>query len=167
LRDYVIYRYGPINCSIESYNEDDAFESFLVETIYRGIPIFLGLTISVVGYVKIMRRIKDLPRSDFEEMDFKVSSLLWYPVGLILIFSPTLIEPILKLIIKETPTWIMVIRIGVPHSIGFINAIMYILLRKLYFKVNVNYQVMSEEYDKESFSLDTSVYSHMSSHYQH
>ena len=162
--DYVIYKYGPINCSIESY-QGDLFTNFIIAGIYRGVPIFLALVISIVGYIKIMRKLKEIPRTSMEESEFQVSRLLWYPVGLIVIFVPTLIEPIVKLFIEELPTWFMAIRLGVPHSIGFINAIMYIILRKLYFKVNNNYQV-AIEYEKDSFSLDASLISHMSETYQ-
>lgn len=130
MHDYIVYKQGPINCAISYDEQSDRVNLVLIELIYRALPIIIGLVVSVVGYLKIVAKMRELPQTYTSEIG--IYKLLWYPIGLIIIFSPTLLDPVISALISDKPVWYRAIRIFIPHSIGWINAVMYISLRKLY-----------------------------------
>ena len=98
----------------------------------------VGLIVTVVGYLGALRQIKkwqagsDIERRLINQLDLASYKLLWYPAVSILIFLPSAVDPIVSIFIPEKPFWIRALRMALPHSIGFTNALVYILMRKLY-----------------------------------
>lgn len=132
--------------------------------IYRGLPILIGLIISVVGYIRIVAKMRELPPTYTNEIG--IYKFLWYPIGLIVLFTPTLLDPVITMFMNDRPVWYLAVRMFIPHSIGFVNALMYVLLRKLYQTQNKRKQSEMSAMmfkDDETFtqqSLMTSSFNH-------
>ena len=133
--NYIQFSYGPVNCSIASKGNIEKFNMLLIEMIYRGFPITLGLIFTIAGYLSAIKAVKELPEEIVRQMNFNPYNLLWYPAVLILIFLPSVIDPIVTIWTVYRPTWVRALRMAIPHSIGFSNAVVYVILRKLYQKV--------------------------------
>lgn len=74
----------------------------------------------------------DLPKAYLDQLGFHTSHLVLYPLVLNIALLPSIIDTTVAVYIYPPPYWLMVLEIGISHSIGFINAVMYIHLRKLY-----------------------------------
>ncbi len=98
----------------------------------RGIPVLLGLTIVLISYLKALRQVSQLPPLLVKRMNFASHKLLVYPIALMLVFLPSLADQILQIYDENRPLWITIMRVGITHSIGFINAMVYVVLRDLY-----------------------------------
>jgi len=144
--------------------KSDRLNLFLIEMIYRGLPILIGLIISVVGYIRIVAKMRELPPTYTNEIG--IYKFLWYPIGLIVLFTPTLLDPVITMFMNDRPVWYLAVRMFIPHSIGFVNALMYVLLRKLYQTQNKRKQSEMSAMmfkDDETFtqqSLMTSSFNH-------
>jgi len=130
--DYVIYSFGPTNCTISSASDAAKFDMLMVEMGYRGFPIIIGITVTLVGYLKAIRTIKEISEELGQEMDMSIYQLLWYPFVLMITFLPSVIDPIVTIYTSERPVWVRAVRMGIPHLIGFTNAVVYIIMRGLY-----------------------------------
>jgi len=106
--------------------------SLLFFMIYRGLPIILALLTISRGYIYTIGEVNKLPESLVRQLNFKPYKLLVYPIVLILTFVPSLIDQIWNIFDENRSIWVVILRVAVTHSIGFINALMYILLRELY-----------------------------------
>jgi len=163
---------GPINCSVESVKEASMRSRLVVEMLYRGVPIMVGLVVTVIGYLGALRKIRNWQKSSgierrlINQLDLSSSKLLWYPAASILIFLPSAIDPIVDIFSDERPLWVRALRMAIPHSIGFTNALVYIVLRKLYLNPTKpnrasRKQTISEEFSDKSNSSPLSSQSYV------
>ena len=98
---------------------------------------------------------KDLPTDILKQMNVSMYKLLCYPLALFIVFIPHQINQFMELT-SVTPLWMTAIYLGLTHSIGFINAVVYRAQKKTYensddklkFELSVN---LSNNYD-ESFA---------------
>ena len=124
--------------------------------IYEGLPVIIGFTATFIQYLLAIKEVKQLPKPILESMGFNIYRLLLYPCVLILSFVPCIIDDVTNLVgdITDKRLDIRVMRLLISNSIGFINAILYGIQRKLY-KVEdeVNY-----DYDSETLSRGSSKY---------
>jgi len=125
---------------------------------YNGIPIILGLAIILIGYLRIIYKIKRLPITIREQIDLNMYSLLIYPAVLVITFLPSIIDHIVGIFHPERPVWVTALRMSITHSIGFINAVMYIRLRNLNQKKKKN----SFAETPSGFDMDSSSVSSLS-----
>ena len=130
--DYVIYSFGPTNCTISSATDAAKFDMLMVEMGYRGLPIILGIAVTLFGYLSAIKTLKEISEELGQEMNMSVYQLLWYPFALMITFLPSVIDPIVTIYTSERPVWVRAVRMGIPHLIGFTNAVVYIRMRGLY-----------------------------------
>jgi len=163
---------GPINCSVESVKDASMESRLAVEMLYRGVPIMVGLIVTVIGYLGALKKIRNWQKSSgierrlINQLDLSSSKLLWDPAASILIFLPSAIDPIVDIFNVERPLWVRALRMAIPHSIGLTNALVYILLRKLYLNPTKpnrasRKQTISEEYSDKSNSSPLSSQSYV------
>ena len=104
----------------------------VVRIIYEAIPICLGLIITLVGYIKAIKRIRELPQHIIDQMDIGVYKLLWFPLILFISFVPSMMNNMIGIFVSNIPPWVSGLHLGLTHSIGFTNAVVYGYQRKLY-----------------------------------
>lgn len=131
-RGLIMADYGPLNCSISPNFSSSKFMQFLFYMLFRGIPILLGLIITFESYRRAIREAKKLPPVLIEQMDWSIYNLLWYPCSLMITFAPSLLDQFVSIYAPNRPIWVTALRVGITHSLGFINALLYITLRGLY-----------------------------------
>jgi len=145
-REYVIFSFRPTNCTIAGIpNPDAKLNMFLVEVAYRAVPIILGITVTLYGYLKAIKTLKEISKQLGQEMDMSVYKLLWYPFVLMMIFLPSVIDPMIDIYTRERPIWVRAFRMMLPHSIGFANAILYTVMRGLYQDPQQNNVIYDDE----------------------
>jgi len=111
----------------------------MVEIIYEAFPCFCLGVITLGAYIMAIKKMKELPKELLSTMDIKIYKLLWYPAVLWITFMPTAAENIFRLFFEaSSPAALIVLRILVPHSIGFTNAIVYGLQSRLNRKIYSN-----------------------------
>jgi len=160
--DYLSYSLGPVNCSVGPPNDLPKMSMLLVEMLYRGFPITIGLIVTLFGYLSAIKMIKQISEECGQQMDMSVYQLLWYPFISLVIFLPSVLDPIVAIYIEERPIWVRALRMGIPHSIGFTNAALYIIMRGLYQQpldeVEPEDKTDSESYCKErTNSIDNAL----------
>ncbi len=112
--------------------------------LHEGIPLLAGFIITLRAYRYAMKQIQELPVRILQEMSVPVRGLLWYPALLLIIFIPSLIDKIWALYNPFRPVWIQTLYLCLTHSIGFINALVYGVQRKLY-AARDSYQSLANE----------------------
>ncbi len=121
----------------------------IVRVIYEAIPICVGLIITLVGYTKAIRKIRELPQHIVEQTEIGVFKLLWFPLVLFVTFVPSMVNNFIGIFIHDIPPWVTGLHLGFTHSIGFTNAIVYGFQRKLYKTKYETYISSSLIYDSE------------------
>jgi len=121
----------------------------IVRAIYEAIPILAGLIITLIGYIKAIKRIRELPQHIVEQTEIGVYKLLWFPLVLFVTFLPSVVNNFIGIFIKDIPPWVCGLHLGLTHSIGFTNAIVYGFQRKLYKTKYETYISSSLVYDSE------------------
>ena len=121
-----------MNCSLVPNPACSADEKFVVVMLCRGCPIMLGLIIIFKGYYNTIRELQNLPEGILIEMDYNIYKLLWYPTVLLVVFTPSVIDQLVAFYNPGRPIWLTMLRVGITHSLGFYNCIMYVMMRKLY-----------------------------------
>jgi len=138
----ISYKNGRLMCWI-SVTHKDASVAFklLVVAIYGGLPVFLGIVISIIGYSFAIKRVKQLPEEVLEALEINVFKLLWYPAILFLTFAPSVANALIQNYRgTQTGPTVEAIYLTLTHSIGFINALVYGLQRKFYYFGKGKYQ---------------------------
>jgi len=148
-KEYLQYAYGPLFCWITYAPTNNKVIMVTVRAIYEGIPICIGLMITLVGYIKAIKRIRELPRHIIAQMDIAVYKLLWFPLILFVSFVPSMINNMIAIFVSDIPPWVRALHLGLTHSIGFTNAIVYGYQRKLYKKEYEASLVNYLDYDNE------------------
>jgi len=100
--------------------------------LHEGIPLLVGFIITLRAYRYAIKQIRELPIRILNELSVPVQGLLWYPALLLIIFIPSLIDKIWALYNPFRPVWIQTLYLCLTHSIGFINALVYGVQRRLY-----------------------------------
>jgi len=145
---FIFSDFGTLNCSIVIDASHGKLIALLFYMGYRGIPVLLGLMIVIISYFKALKQVSQLPSLLIKRMNYQPHKLLVYPIVLLLIFMPSLVDQILQIYDENRPLWITIMRVGITHSIGFINALVYVLLRDLY---QPSFQIKNDDLE-EPFS---------------
>jgi len=117
--------------------KDSAIVRFFIIMFYEGFAVIIGTALTLRAYLHVIKEIKTLPEGLVSQLNIKVYALLWYPAVLFGSFIPCFIDSLYRLSRPDgetVPNWIIGIHIVLPHSIGFTNAIVYGIQRKLYSK---------------------------------
>ena len=130
--DYIIFSNGPLYCWIGYSPSATTSQKLTVILIYQALPILLGSIITIHSYRYVMKVFKALPDTLLSKMDFKASTLWWYPAALFVSLIPCVIYTTLELY-RPPAVWAKFIHLVLPHSIGFTNAIVYGVQHKLYY----------------------------------
>jgi len=93
--------------------------------IFEGIPLSVGLIITLFGYCKAISNTRKAIGSFLETVGVDVYKLLWYPAVLFIVFIPSLIDNAYQIFTKNPILGVEVAHILLTHSIGFLNAIVY------------------------------------------
>lgn len=113
-------------CWVGSAESDpDAKTSFVILMIFEGIPLSVGLIITLFGYCKAISNTRKAIGSFLETVGVDVYKLLWYPAVLFIVFIPSLIDNAYQIFTKNPILGVEVAHILLTHSIGFLNAIVY------------------------------------------
>jgi len=105
--------------------------------LYEGLPVILGTLVTLLGYLNVVKRMRDIPKDFFEKMDISLYQVLWYPIILFITFVPIVIENIIRIYEPDRPTWKKALTLTFTHAIGFLNAVVYIIQRKLYYNMKL------------------------------
>jgi len=126
------YQNGDVFCWIASTG-GDTFLPVIIDLFYGAFPVSAGLAVSVYSYARAILTIKRLPKELVGKMDISIYKLLWYPLVLFLIFTPSVVHGFVMIYFKNQQTiGMFATYLVLTHSIGFINAILYGMQRKLY-----------------------------------
>jgi len=164
-RKEVAIRNGPLYCEINFAHENTVLMKFLILMFYEGFPMIIGTILTLKSYLHVIREIKALPECLISQLNVKVYSLLWYPIVLFASFLPCLLDSLYRFsrpADEMVPFWIIGLHILLPHSIGFTNALVYGVQRKLYSNsfaedegtVAATIDISGEEYDEEDDEQD-------------
>ncbi len=99
---------------------------------FCGAPVLLALFVVIIGYRKALKSANEIPKAVMDQLGFKKLHLLLYPIVLLMAFLPNLVDGIASIYFYPPPFWLLILDISISHSIGSINALLYINLRKLY-----------------------------------
>ena len=132
----VVYTKKDLFCWV-SYSADQKNQNaqLAVLLVYQGIPLIVGFLMSLIGYIKTIKRIREIQDAYLYCESFDVYKLLWYPAVMFMIFLPSLVDNIVLNYTKEGNVFIEAVHLLLTHSIGFINALVYgAQMRRVFFK---------------------------------
>jgi len=132
LEDVIVVAYGPFFCWFSYSVEATDLWKLAVTMIYQGIPTILGVFITIISYNLVIKQIKEVPKEILEVMNVDVYRLYWYPAVFIITFVPSLIDKIVRIYIEDRPVIFEAAHLLLTHSIGFNNALVYGIQRKLH-----------------------------------
>jgi len=121
-----------LDCGFKLQNEPSVMKILIFYCCLHSFPIIMALFIVIKGYLKALKSANEIPKAIMDQLGFKKHDLLLYPIILLMAFLPDLVSDITSIFSHPPPFWMLVIEISISHSIGIINAILYIKLRKLY-----------------------------------
>ncbi len=122
--------------------------------IYQGIPVFLGLIVTIIGYGAAIVKVKRLPPDIAQQLGINVYRLLWYPAVLFITFLPGMIDNFLQIFYGfDRPVAIEAIHLCLTHSIGFTNALVYGLQRNLGARTKESEGVLGDSEIDSSLSI--------------
>ncbi len=123
---------GPLTC----WNSKTHKASLVAKSIFylslRGIPILVGVLIVIISYRKSISSLADVPTYYFHNQNFSIYQLLWYPALFFITYVPYVIFDIWGLFSDEKRTVMIIILLILSHPVGFYNALLFIIQRKLY-----------------------------------
>ena len=135
--EYIAIIKGPLSCEIAYTPSDSKLVRFVFLILYEGLAVVIGTVLTLRAYLHVIKEIKSLPKDWISQLQIKVYSLLWYPAVLFGSFLPCMIASFYRITRPDSeavPSWVIGMHIVLPHSIGFTNAIVYGIQRKLYSK---------------------------------
>lgn len=128
----VAYTNGDLFCYI-TYAQDATLPVKIgVRLVYEVMLVFSGLSITMYGYFKTVRYVRKLSYEAMAHMDVNMSKLFWYPFVIFFTFMPSVINNLVHIYYKESFLIVEIIHLSLTHSIGFTNAVVYGLQRRLY-----------------------------------
>jgi len=139
----ISYKNGRLMCWISVTSPKQATTAFkmFVVAVYGGVPVFLGIVISIFGYGFAIKRVRQLPEEMLELLEINVYKLLWYPAILFFTFAPSVANALIQNYLgTQTGPLVEGTYLTLTHSIGFINALVYGLQRKFYYFGKGKYQ---------------------------
>jgi len=130
----IAYTNGDIYCYITYASDVTSISTkLIVRMIYEGIPILAGVLITLIGYILTIRKIKKLPPEILEELDISIYKLFWYPALLFVTFVPSILDNYAAIYTGSAVSLsVKALHLSITHLIGFTNAILYGIQRKLY-----------------------------------
>jgi len=156
--DIIVISQGPFYCwltySTTSATPPPKSRSLILTMTFQGLPVVVGLVITLVAYALAIKKLKEIPIEFLEAYNINVYRVLWYPFILFLTFVPTVADTALRVYYPERPVWLNALHLLLTHSIGFNNALLYGIQTKLY---KTNY----EEYDNKKGDLEDSSSSYI------
>lgn len=128
LPKYFAFNNSDLYC-VAAYNDntirDDNFK-FLGDMLYTGIFNLGGVTMSVIYYIRTIRKTKELPEAMRNCMrGLAIYKLFWYPGFLLIIILPNMFVNIYNDYTGSDLLWAKGLDIAISHSVGLINAIVY------------------------------------------
>ena len=131
--DDIRYTNGDIYCFITYKQGVSKGEKLFIRLIYEGLPIFLGLFISAGAYFATIRRLRSLPGMVLAGIDINLNKLFWYPGVMLIAVVPSVLDNFGAIILDaKVPVYLKAIHLLMTHGIGFLNALVYGIQRKLY-----------------------------------
>lgn len=121
-----------LDCNFKLQNEPSIPKILLFYSCLHSAPVLLALFIVIKGYLKALKSANEIPKALMDQLGFKKYHLLVYPIVLAMAFLPGLVSNITSVYRYPPPFWLLTLEISISHSIGTINAVLYIKLRKLY-----------------------------------
>jgi len=140
---HVAFLRGDHFCWISS--KENNFVALLVLMLHEGVPLLVGFLITLSAYRYAIKQMRELPIHILCEMSVSLRGLLWYPALLLIIFIPSLVDKVWALFNPFRPVWIQTVYLCLTHSIGFINALVYGMQRKLYVARDSHQSLLSNE----------------------
>jgi len=159
--EYIIYDTDPQYSWVKYGDSLSNMQKVLVLMLLEGIPIILGILITLKTYLFTIRELKEWPQTLLDHADIKPYKLLVYPALIFITFIPMLIHNMAMIFVDKTPEWSLTIHIFLTNIIGFTNACVYIFQRRLYQNVDkVEKQRLSIASERsESFFEDFDAHS--------
>ncbi len=159
---------GPLTCWIAVVKDVPVADGIIFYMSYRGLPILVGLIIVILAYKKAITSLKDVPKCYFQNENFSVYQLLWYPAIFFITYIPYVILDSTAGLINRS--FIMILALIFSHPIGFYNALLFIIQRRLY-KGNKkeeeetgNFEIESETANCNAYEDDDNRYSLVSNY---
>jgi len=153
--EFVVSR-GPFFCWLTHDNDSSKTVQLMVIMFYKGFFIILGLIITICSYILVIKKTKELPAGVLTAVKFNYYYVLWYPAVFFLTFAPNLLDNILRIYYPGRPVWLQAAHLVLTHSVGFSNALVYGVQRKI---LKTNY----EENARKFSEFETSIISLSSS----
>jgi len=114
--------------------------------------------VTCIGYVLTVRKIKSIPEEILDNMHVAIYKLYWYPALLFMTFLPSTIDNFISAYWgKHNIFEIKAFHLLMTHSIGFTNAIVYGIQRRLYETRKSNFENCSEDL-KVPFAEETNSF---------
>jgi len=116
---------GPFYCWFTYSSHSSNFEKILLTVTFQGLPVIIALILTLVSYFLVKKQIKNLSRGALENSYLRVLKVFWYPVILFVVFVPTVVDCVRRIYVEERPMWMNAVFLVLPHSIGFLHAVLY------------------------------------------
>jgi len=130
-RDIIIGN-GPFVCWYTYRPTSQKGTALLIVMLLEGMPLIIGLIVSLIGYVSIFKSMRNMPKFLLAELNFNPYHLLWYPVVLFITFTPGLINRIYLIYNDDHSSTLEALYLGLKHLVGFSNALVYGFQRNLF-----------------------------------
>ena len=145
--NYIIYDTDPQYSWVKYADSLSDVQKVLVLMVLEGIPIILGIAITLKAYLFTIRELEEFPQTLLDHANIKPYKLLLYPALIFITFIPMLIHNIAMIFVDRTPEWSLTIHIFLTNIVGFTNALVYIFQRRLYQNV--------DKIEKQRFSISS------------
>ncbi len=131
--DNISYTNGEAFCYITFTAGVPKRTKLMVRVIYEAFPILSAVAITLGSYFATIKKIKELPEEVLETMDVSIYKLFWYPAVLLITFVPSFADNFGAIYFETTlPVGFKLLHLLMTHAIGFTNAVVYGIQRKLH-----------------------------------
>jgi len=148
---------GDILCNVTYTSGVSRNTKLIVRLGYEAFPIVSSLLITLGSYLLTIRKIRELPEEVLSSMDLQTHKLFWYPAVLLITFVPSALDNFGAIYFgSDVRVEIKLLHLFFTHSIGFTNAIVYGIQRRLHKGQDYrqkSVQLLSSYYHRESDTL--------------
>ena len=155
----VAYTNGDLFCYITYVPTVSLAAKFGVRLVYEVMLVFTGLSITMYGYFRTVRYVRKYSEQAMTHMDVNIHKLYWYPLVIFITFTPSVVNNLVQILYKESFLILEIIHLSLTHSIGFTNAVLYGLQRRLYVYNSADDDDEAEEDNKQNYQRFSSIYS--------
>ena len=119
-------------CTVSSEAGLDWKQRLLIGMIAYPIWAILSIAITAITYFRTVIKVKKLAKAHFSKINTGIHKLLWYPVALFIVFTPSLINRFAYIIDPTSKPSLpfTIVHVALTHSIGLTNAIIYGVQKK-------------------------------------